>query len=79
MAMVAPFKALRYNAEKVSLEKVVTPPYDVISPEQQDAYYQADPYNIIRLDLNKQRDSDTAEDNTYTAPPPILSSGWPKR
>ncbi len=66
MALVAPFKALRYNAEKVSLEKVVTPPYDVISPEQQDAYYQADPHNIIRLDLNKQRDSDTAEDNTYT-------------
>ncbi|MCB2191583.1 MAG: DUF1015 domain-containing protein [Deltaproteobacteria bacterium] len=67
MPVVAPFRAVRYNPEKVSsLTDVLTPPYDVISHEQQESFYAADPYNIIRLELNRKRDSDTAEDNRYT-------------
>lgn len=67
MAVIAPFKALRYNLDKVgSLAKVVTPPYDVISPQQQEAFYQADPHNIIRVELNKAAQVETAEDNIYT-------------
>jgi uncharacterized protein (DUF1015 family) len=67
MPVVAPFRAVRYNPAKVSdLADVVTPPYDVISHEQQESFYAADPYNIIRLELNKKRDSDTAQDNRYT-------------
>jgi len=34
MAVVAPFRGVRYNPEKIAhLEDVVTPPYDVISAE----------------------------------------------
>ncbi|BEQ14094.1 DUF1015 domain-containing protein [Desulfoferula mesophila] len=67
MPVVAPFRAVRYNPAKVSdLADVVTPPYDVISHEQQESFYATDPYNIIRLELNKKRDSDTAQDNRYT-------------
>lgn len=67
MAVVAPFKALRYDQSKISdLSEVVTPPYDVISAEQQDDYYQSGPYNIIRVELNRKRDGDDSRDNRYT-------------
>lgn len=67
MPVVAPFRAVRYNPQQVSsLADVVTPPYDVISHEQQESYYAADPHNIIRVELNKKRDSDHAGDNRYT-------------
>lgn len=67
MAVVAPFRALRYNLDKIAgMEQVVTPPYDVINASQQDGFYNADPHNIIRLELNRKRDSDSAADNRYT-------------
>lgn len=67
MPVVAPFRAVRYNPQKVAdLADVVTPPYDVISHEQQESFYAADPHNIIRMELNRKRDSDTAQDNRYT-------------
>ena len=67
MPVVAPFRALRYNPAKVAnLTQVVTPPYDVISSKQQESYYASDPHNIIRIELNKKRDSDSAGDNRYT-------------
>ncbi len=67
MAVVAPFKALRYAQDRISsMNKVVTPPYDVISPQQQEAFYQADPYNIIRIELNKHSAEETVQDNCYT-------------
>jgi len=48
------------------LERLITPPYDVISPEQQDTYYEAHDFNIIRLVLGKQYPSDGDADNRYT-------------
>ncbi|MCB2226749.1 MAG: DUF1015 domain-containing protein [Desulfarculaceae bacterium] len=67
MPVVAPFRALRYNPDKVpSLTQVVTPPYDVINSAQQESYYAADPHNIIRVELNKKRDSDREGDNRYS-------------
>ncbi len=67
MPVVAPFRAVRYNPQMVSsLTEVVTPPYDVISHEQQESFYATDPHNIIRVELNKKRDSDHAGDNRYT-------------
>ena len=67
MAVIAPFKALRYDQSKIpSLNQVVTPPYDVISEAQQEAFYQSDPHNIIRIELNKPAEIETVEDNIYT-------------
>lgn len=52
---ILPFKAMLYNQDKVaSLAEVVTPPYDVISPEMQDELYARSPYNFCRLDLTKE-------------------------
>lgn len=54
---IEPFKALRYNPHRVgSLARVVTSPYDVISPEGRQAYYRAHPQNFIRVVYGKSRD-----------------------
>ena len=48
------------------LDRLITPPYDVISPEEQDSFYAAHPLNIIRLVLGKQFADDANGDNRYT-------------
>ncbi|MBI4572757.1 MAG: DUF1015 domain-containing protein [candidate division NC10 bacterium] len=54
MAEIIPFRALRYNPQVVSdLKLVVTPPYDVISPEAQERYHARHPHNVVRLILAK--------------------------
>ena len=51
MAEISPFPGMRYNQNKIAdLSSVICPPYDVISPEEQQAYYQRSEYNIIRLE-----------------------------
>jgi len=55
---------LRYSLARVGrIEDVVTPPYDVISPAEQERYYAASPYNIVRLELNKAQAGDNDHDN----------------
>ena len=55
MLTIAPFKGLTYNFhERKDLSTLVAPPYDVISQEEQRAYYQADPHNVIRLILARK-------------------------
>ncbi len=54
MAKVAPFKALRFNPQKLErLEDVVTPPYDIIDEKTQAAFQARNPYNMIFLDISK--------------------------
>jgi uncharacterized protein (DUF1015 family) len=66
MAIVKPFKGIRYNTNKLDISKVVTPPYDVISQKEQEAYYACDPYNIIRLILGKHLTGDDKTKNRYS-------------
>ena len=52
MAVVKPFRALRYDeAEAGSLEDLVAPPYDVISPEQRAELAARSPHNVVHLTL----------------------------
>lgn len=54
MAVIKGFRGIRYNKEKISdFSKVVAPPYDVISPDEQNDFYDKDPFNVIRLILAK--------------------------
>ena len=66
MAEVRPFQGLRYNLQKVPLEKVVTQPYDKISNEMRERYYSSDPHNIVRVILGKAEENDTEANNVYT-------------
>src|ERR671934_2503360 len=51
MADVRPFRALRYSPSAGPLERLVAPPYDVISPEERDRYLRLDPHNVVHLTL----------------------------
>jgi uncharacterized protein (DUF1015 family) len=52
MAVVKPFRALRYDEAKAGpLETLVAPPYDVISPEQREELRARSPHNVVRLTL----------------------------
>ena len=54
MPVIAPFKALRYGAPLASqMSKLVAPPYDAISPGEQEALHAAHPNNVVRLILAK--------------------------
>jgi uncharacterized protein (DUF1015 family) len=66
MAKIFPFRALRYDPGKVSPTQVVTQPYDKISPEMQDHYYSASPYNLVRIILGKSRPGDNESENVYS-------------
>jgi uncharacterized protein (DUF1015 family) len=66
MAHVAPFRALRYDPARVDLSKVVTQPYDKITPEMQNRYYDAEPHNLVRIILGKKQPTDHLEENVYT-------------
>lgn len=55
MADLAPFRGLRYRLDgSGDLSAVIAPPYDVISPAQQDALYERSPYNVIRLEFGRE-------------------------
>ncbi|MEO5576362.1 MAG: DUF1015 domain-containing protein [Gaiellaceae bacterium] len=52
MAVVKPFRALRYNeAAAGPLATLVAPPYDVISAEQRQELRARSPHNVVRLTL----------------------------
>src|SRR5207245_565434 len=65
MAYLAPFRALRYDPRRVNVSQVVTQPYDKITPEMQERYYAASPYNLVRIILGK-REPCRDGDNVYT-------------
>lgn len=56
MVEIQPLKALVYNQEKVDINDVVAPPYDVITNEEQHTLYEKSPYNIVRLILSNAAD-----------------------
>jgi uncharacterized protein (DUF1015 family) len=67
MATVMPLKGILYNSEKIAdSADVTTPPYDVISPDEQSAFYNRHPNNVIRLILGQAEATDTARDNPHT-------------
>jgi uncharacterized protein (DUF1015 family) len=54
---IEPFPALIFNPERVgSLNRVVAPPYDLIDRARQDKLYDRSPYNVVRLELNRDPD-----------------------
>jgi uncharacterized protein (DUF1015 family) len=66
MADILPFRALRYDLQQVSASQVVTQPYDKITPQMQERYYAASPYNLVRIILGRRESSDNGRENVYT-------------
>ncbi len=66
MAIISPFRAWRYDPERVSVQQVVTQPYDKITPAMQERYHQASPYNLVRIILGNRLPEDGESENVYT-------------
>ncbi len=67
MAAIRPFRALRYNPERISdLSTVITQPYDKISPAMQSLYYDLSPYNLARIIRGRTAPEDNAENTVHT-------------
>lgn len=66
MAHIEPFRALRYDPARVAVAQVATQPYDKISPEMQEAYYNGSPYNLVRIILGKRLATDGPGNDPYT-------------
>ncbi len=59
MANISPFKGWRYSSNRIEkLSSVYVPPYDVITPEEQNHYYNTSLYNAVRLNLNREEGDD---------------------
>jgi uncharacterized protein (DUF1015 family) len=66
MADIHPFRAFRYDPNRVALDQVLTQPYDKITPAMQERYYAASPYNLIAVEKGRVLPGDSAENNVYT-------------
>jgi len=67
MAEVIPFNGILYNPRRISnLADVATPPYDVISKDEQLNFHLKHPQNIIRLILGNETENDDEKNNRYT-------------
>lgn len=76
MVKVFPFQGIIYNKEIIKkADKVFTPPYDVISPEEQDHFYDLHDFNFIRLNLGKEFPGDGEYNNKYIRTAAFLD-GW---
>jgi uncharacterized protein (DUF1015 family) len=78
MAEIIPFRGLLYNVTKVSVEEVLAPPYDIITPEWQESLYNKSPYNIVRVDFGKEEPGDNETENKYTRAKRCLDA-WIKK
>ncbi|HYL92783.1 MAG TPA: DUF1015 domain-containing protein, partial [Alphaproteobacteria bacterium] len=66
MADILPFRALRYDTQRVQLEKVVTQPHEQITPEMQARYYESSPHNLVRVVKGRPGQTDNSTFNVYT-------------
>jgi uncharacterized protein (DUF1015 family) len=67
MAIIQPFRGLRYNPSKFcDLSEVITAPYDRIHAEEQAQYYEQSPYNLVRIIQGLKTSDDSENNNVYT-------------
>jgi uncharacterized protein (DUF1015 family) len=78
MSRIQPLRGWRYDpaaAGASSLSDLLTPPYDVINPAQQAAFYDRHPHNVVRLELAADQPGDDDHANRYTRAAATLA-GW---
>ena len=80
MADILPFRAFRYvnDPPRLSLDQLVTQPYDKITPALQDRYYAASPYNLVRIILGRRQADDNPANNVYSRAASYFSD-WRQR
>ncbi|MGB9561645.1 MAG: DUF1015 family protein, partial [bacterium] len=67
MDKLHPYRGVHYNKDKIGdLSLVITQPYDKITPQMQEVYYNKSPYNVVRLILGKREPGDDENNNQYS-------------
>ena len=67
MAQIIPFRGYRYDPAIVGeISDVVTPPYDRVYPDVQQACYRRSPFNIVRIIKGLYEENDSDGSNVYT-------------
>src|SRR5262249_20501286 len=66
MAKIFPFRAYRYSSRVGDPARLLTQPYDKITPEMQERYFSLSPYNLARIIRGRSEPGDTEADNVYT-------------
>lgn len=61
MAVVRPFLGLRYSSEAGPIERLVAPPYDVLTPAERDGYAVRSPHNVVHLTLPEAKSDDRSK------------------
>ena len=79
MAEIRPFRAYRYDTNRVALKDVLTQPYDKITPDMQERYYAASPYNLIAIEKGKPAPGDTPETMSIRGRRRSLRNGLPRK
>jgi uncharacterized protein (DUF1015 family) len=73
---IFPFQGILYNEDRLkNFSKVFTPPYDVISTEEQDYFYNVHDFNFVRLILGKEFPGDGEYNNKYVRAAAFMD-GW---
>ncbi len=67
MAEILPFRGVHYSESLVKdWSEVICPPYDIISPQEQQELYLKSDYNYVRIESGRELPQDTSSDNKYT-------------
>src|SRR5947209_5341339 len=56
--VLAPFRATRYDPNRVELSRVLAPPYDVIDDDEREALATRELHNVVRLTLPRSDGGD---------------------
>ncbi|MBN2058112.1 MAG: DUF1015 domain-containing protein [Candidatus Saganbacteria bacterium] len=76
MVKIFPFSGITYNKKRLNKpDKVFTPPYDVISEQEQKEFYDQHDFNFIRLNLGMEFPGDGEYNNKYIRSAAFLD-GW---
>jgi len=73
MALIRPFRGLRFAAESGPLSDLVAPPYDVLSPAQREELADKSEFNVVHLTLPEQKDDDRSKFVKYARAAAALS------
>jgi uncharacterized protein (DUF1015 family) len=67
LADIRPFQGVHYNPSLTEdLAKVLSPPYDIITPQIQEELYQRSNVNFVRIEFGRELPKDKDNDNKYT-------------
>ena len=76
MVRLFPFRGVIYNKKKIkNFSKVMSPPYDIVDPKQQNELYGSSEFNFIRLILGKEFHGDSEYNNRYVRAAAFMN-GW---